>query len=213
MGLEKIAEKVIDPGESDAKLLYPKGNTQDIITVIMMADAQSDQYTAEFAKAFEDIHPVDQCEDLYFFVQDNISYKEDPAGKQWIKSPSQLWTDKEGDCKSFSLFIGSVLKNLGIPFIYRFAGYDAGGDVTHVYVVAYPDGEEIIMDAVPPMTYNEEAEGFKKTINKQPAAVSGLLQNTNSPEVIRSSRVRGVESPLTPLLWILGIGAILFLRK
>lgn len=174
-----IAGDTITPAKNKTEVIVESGTTSDIIDVIMLADIDSEKYTADFAPFLVGDCDYESCESLYRFVQDNITYIEDPAGKQWIKLPSQLWESKTGDCKSYSLFIGSVLKNMGIPFVYRFVAF-APGDVSHVYVVAFAeDGTEIILDAVPPMHFDEEHPGVKKMINKKPAksstkAISGV---------------------------------------
>lgn len=188
MRKKAIADSLIEPGNNNEQVMFESGNTNDIIVVIMHADKESAQYTKEFAESFTG-DTIDQCEDIYAFVQDNIQYMEDPAGKQWIKSPAQLYSDGVGDCKSFSIFIGSVLKNLNIPFVYRFVSFKPG-DVTHVYVVAFDeDGREIYMDAVPPMSFNEEHPDIKRRLDKSPVL---------EPTVGRvNSHVSGVDSPGT----------------
>lgn len=210
MKLKKIASDTILEAEQADKVIHQNGGTSDIISVIMMADAHSAKYTKDFSEYLIDMEQDDQCETLYAFVQDNIHYKEDPIGEQWVKSPSRLWEDKEGDCKSFSLFIGSVLKNLNIPFVYRFAGYEEYGDVTHVYIVAFPGDDEIILDAVPPMTYNEEASGFKKFIDIAPITnISGVSTNRNMGY---QKRVAGAPTSATSFFLLFGFGLLIFNR-
>ena len=102
---------------------------------------------------------------LWQFVKYNIRYKEDPEGFQFVKYPFRLYNDDVGDCKSFTLFIVSVLQNMGIPYTIRFTRY-ATGPVTHVYPVAHlPDGD-VIVDAVwthfdSEKKYYSKAENFK----------------------------------------------------
>lgn len=76
----------------------------------------------------------------------------DEQGQQLIKSPSQTIHTSFADCKSMSLLVGSLLKNLGITFRYRFTTYDKSKAnsklVSHIYCVAMIESEDVIMDTV-----------------------------------------------------------------
>lgn len=199
------AASTIKPGGNNVDWVFESGNTEDIIVVIMHADKESAKYTSAFAETF-DGSTIEICEDLYFFVQNNIEYKEDPAGVQLIKSPAQLYSDGVGDCKSFSLFIGSVLKNLNIPFVYRFVSFKPG-DVTHVYVVAYDDdGSEIYLDAVPPMNFNEEHPDIVRKIDKSPAGLTVGSKGNNSH--VSGATVPGT-SELPAFLILIGLAVLM----
>ncbi len=197
MDFAQYATSTITPAGNSKRVMYNSGSTKDIIEVILYADKHCQEYTTEFAEIF-DGDTYEMCIDVYDFVQTNIKYKEDPEGKQWIKSPSQLWSDRVGDCKSFSIFIGSVLKNLGIPFVYRFVSFTAKGDVTHVYVVAFDeDGNEIILDAVPPMHFDQEHPEIKKRTDKKPCKPEPATEN------IRVGKISGTNNTTSILLLVL----------
>lgn len=124
-------------------------NTKGIIDVVLYADPRSGEYTREFAKTLKAAKLFDTCKNIYEFVKSQIPYVLDKQGYQWIKSPGRLWAEKAGDCKSFSVFIASCLKNLGIPYGYRFASYDkADPTPTHVYIYVPVGNKELILDAV-----------------------------------------------------------------
>ena len=134
--------------------IHEDGNTMDIIQTILMADGFKSNMAAREMKAVSseligenDYHTL---MNVWEFVHDNIRYKADPRGHERIKSPSRLWHDREGDCKSFSLMIGSILRNYKtIGFSYRFVGYDRKlNDYTHVYVIAHMKNRPVVMDAV-----------------------------------------------------------------
>lgn len=84
---------------------------------------------------------------LFDFVDAHFRYKEDPAGIQWVQSPSYLWKTRVGDCKSYTVFISSVLQNIGVPHLIRYVAY-GGRQYRHVYPVALLNGEEIPLDVV-----------------------------------------------------------------
>lgn len=90
---------------------------------------------------------------LFYDVGRRITYVEDPAGYQWVQTPSFLWHEsRRGDCKSITVFISSVLQNMGVEHIIRYTSYDMMGMLskrfTHVYPVAILDGREIPLDVV-----------------------------------------------------------------
>lgn len=145
-GLPVIASRTILTPDGKADVMYRVGDTEDIIKVILEADSKAAKDTAAFASSFAPSYAG--LRKLWNFVHDNIKYIEDKPGHERIKSPAVTWQDRYGDCKSMSVFIGSVLNNLGIPYNYRFVGYKKGNDVSHVYVVAYLGNREVILDAV-----------------------------------------------------------------
>ena len=90
----------------------------------------------------------EKCESIFSYLIDNVVYKLDDYGSQFIKSPARLLADGCGDCKSLTMFIACCLHCLGIKHIIRFVNYDGGDQYTHVYPVAIDeDGNEIILDA------------------------------------------------------------------
>ncbi len=136
-------------------LLKSSGNTADIISAILYADSQSAPYTKELATQLRKPTVLDTCRAIYDFVKQNIEYKEDPDGFQFVQSPGHLyWGDKskgkgQGDCKSMSVFCGSILQNLGIKYAFRFVSQDRSKDLHHVFIVV-PDetSSTICLDCV-----------------------------------------------------------------
>lgn len=158
-------------------------DTQDIINNILLADARSWKETRLLSKQFT----KNNLYKLWLFVKTNIRYREDKSN-QYVKHPARAWADKKADCKSMSLFIGTVLRNMGIPYKYRFVSYKPG-DVTHVYVIAMLGNKKIILDAVHD-TYNEEVpyhSGIdytpKQNGNYEYAKVSGI-QNSSIKNIL-----------------------------
>lgn len=161
-----VADSTLPKANSYKRVLFPDGDTGDIISAIMYADARSAPFTKEFARRIKGPTVFDTCSNLWKFVKENIKYQEDGFTYQRAKSPAQLWQDGVGDCKSFSIFIASCLKNLGIPYKYRFVSFSPlSKRVTHVYVVV-PDADgEIICDAVWHWFNKQKSFYHKKDIN------------------------------------------------
>ena len=128
----------------------PYYNTDDIIEFVRRADQLAPEYTVYLAERLaNECSTIEElCYMLHHMVYHGIKYQEDPIGAQYVKSPGMLVSDKEGDCKSFSVFIGSVLKNLDIAYDYKFISQKPGKPVHHVYVVAYDEQKQpIYVDA------------------------------------------------------------------
>jgi len=143
-----LADDLIRPTMGIKKVMYPDGDTDDIIKTILLGDRLSRGFTEKLAPALKGRDLKDTLNNVFWFVKDNIKYSIDEPGHEIVKSPGATWAENYADCKSLSVFIGSLLQNLGIRYVYRFASY-APGDVTHVYPVAFlPSGRPVIMDTV-----------------------------------------------------------------
>lgn len=129
------------------ELITRKGSLRDIIDVVNLShkDTTWEKQVEDIAK---DIEPtLAGFEKAIQFLYDNVKYVEDPAGVQYIQSPSQLFENGQGDCKSFTLYINFIAKQKSIPYIIRYAGYE-GDELTHVYSLLYLNEKWIPVDAV-----------------------------------------------------------------
>lgn len=162
-------------------VLFETGGTvKDILKVIFLAHTKAVPLTPFLAKSLKGRNKYESCANIWSWVKDNIRYKVDEAGFEIIKSPAALQKDGYGDCKSFSLLIGSCLENLGIPFVYRVTFYDpATPNQGHIYPVALIEGEEVIVDAVHDR-FDDEVPYWKKT--------------DYNPKTGRKTRLSGVGS-------------------
>jgi hypothetical protein len=177
--LTDIANKTISPAKHNSLTTYPDGQTFDIIREILETDKLSAQDTLNFAPYLRGKDLLDTLSKVWHFVKGNIKYRLDPIGLQYVKTPSRTWSDKFADCKSYSIFIASLLKNLGIPFKYRFTSYLIAGDYTHVYVVVPVSGNDIIVDCVMPAFNAQKPFVRKKDYDMtQIIRLSGIGQMT-----------------------------------
>ena len=129
-----------------------RGYTSDIEKLTISVFQKYWHECTEWAQQFRRSSERETCEAIFNWVINNLSYKVDPAGEQWIQTPARLTVGtKQGDCKSFSILIASVLRCLNIPGHFRFVGFD-GQNITHVYVVTRSG---IILDTVErPVRFN-----------------------------------------------------------
>jgi hypothetical protein len=178
MSVKSIDTNVIPIPDGVHEVKHRDGDTWDIVKVIFDADTKLGKYMCEFANQFESSYAG--LYDLWSWVHKNIKYVPDKPGHEKVKDPRVTWSDGNGDCKSFSLFIASVLRCLGIRYKYRFASYDGAKDPTHVYVIASIDKKEIILDAVHDK-FDDEA-GYSKKWDKMQTRIS-YLHGLQTPAV------------------------------
>jgi Transglutaminase-like superfamily len=163
---------ILEP-QNKKKVYFENGKTVDIQSVIFQVNKKDIwKQTESFSKQFS--KDTDGLRDLWHFVKEQITYQEDPIGFQYIQHPAALWKSKVGDCKSFTLFIVSVLQNLGIPYIIRFTSYRKG-DVTHVYPIAILNGERVILDAVWD-SFDDEKDYYRKEDYKFEKNMSQIVE-------------------------------------
>ncbi len=171
---------MIAQAEHKDTIINRQGKTKDIMQAVV--DCYNSDYAQvqELADNFPGNDTLSRCRAVFDFVDKNIKYQIDPLQKQWIRTPARLWSDGEGDCKSFSIFICSCLRCMGIPHLFRFAAYEGNSDPTHVYAVAIDEsGKEIIVDPVyrdetGKAVFNKECPYIKKIDMKGTTEISRL---------------------------------------
>lgn len=119
----------------------------DIVEAVMSVYSKVFQQCKDVATDLEGDTIEQTCRNIFEYVNANVTYREDPPGDQWVKSPARLVKDGFGDCKSYSILVNSILRCLGIKHCFRFVAYDTG-DFTHVYPIAFDGQKLIIIDVV-----------------------------------------------------------------
>ncbi len=88
---------------------------------------------------------------VWNFCFKHLQYRRDEENIEQVRRPARTWRDrKQGvDCDCMTVFIGSILLNLGIPFVIRLSrnSLEATG-FEHVYPVAITNQGKVIMDCV-----------------------------------------------------------------
>lgn len=171
-------KSVVDASEQVEFVRHKSGDTADIIRTIMYADAKSGVFVSpESTRCLYGPNQYETLRNVWTAVRQQIRYRADRPGHERVKSPGALVASGVGDCKSFSLLIGSILRAMQIPFVYRFTSY-APGDYTHVYVVAHTGMGDVIMDAVH-TRFDDEVQ-YKRKKDLQP--------DDYNPEQVRAQR-------------------------
>lgn len=172
-----------DPSFSDNHI---KNNyvTQDIVKAVLQANREGWRDTKEFSKRLVFKNLEDISKQLFDFLLFEIIYKEDDFGSQVVKKPSALWYHKQGDCKSYTIFVTSVMQNLGIPYTIRFVSYAIPNKFTHVYPIAHGKDKDIIIDAVYKKFNKEKPYKFKKDYTMKGLHIIGATGEKKSPTML-----------------------------
>ncbi|HRI01831.1 MAG TPA: hypothetical protein PK006_12320 [Saprospiraceae bacterium] len=205
------ASRLIPQPDWVTNTVHQDGDTMDIINALLAADGWKNNRAAksmsDVANNLESDNPYSTLYNVWTFVHTNIRYKADEDGHEKIKDPSYLYHSGEGDCKSFSLMIGAILRNYpNIGFSYRFVSYPGQKNFSHVYVIAkMPDRKkEIILDAV--HTKFDEEVPYHKKMDKEMTKIShlhgiGLIGNARptAQDVISNAPRKVYNAPVIPV--------------
>lgn len=162
---------------------YSNGITGDIVTTLNSCFSKSVKDTKQFSENFRNVNLYQSSAKLWDFVKINIKYLRDPDGKQIIQLPGALLHRRKigGDCKSMSLFISSILYNLGAENVrLRYVSYNNNPTPTHVYTVFDYNGNEIAVDSVIDKFDHEKKYTFKKDYKMDVFTLSGVGSAENA---------------------------------
>jgi LEA14-like dessication related protein len=103
------------------------------------------------------------CRNIFNFAYTYLQYQKDEDGTEQLRTPARSWQDgqikfkQQGvksagiDCDDYSIFCGSLLKCMNIPFKIRITKYNGNSYFQHIYVYVPAKGDsedEIIIDPV-----------------------------------------------------------------
>ncbi len=171
-------------------------------TVESCIDLVAEHYleVEELAKMLQGDSLKSTCRNIFDFSYSYLQYHKDENGTEQLRTPARSWLDgqikfkQQGktssgiDCDDYSIFVGSILKCLGIPFKFRITKYDGKRNFQHIYVFvpAIGDSEdEIIIDPVLSKFDYQKPYSFEKSdFNMSPlqmvAGVHGIDGLTGS---------------------------------
>lgn len=122
----------------------------DTVSLMQKTIRETRQDTVKIAKALKRSSVRETCKAIWEFCFNHFQYTQDARGREQVRRPARSWADrfKGIDCDCFTVFIGSILYNLQIPFLIRLARYQKD-QFEHVYPVALDKNQnEIIIDCV-----------------------------------------------------------------
>ena len=163
------AKFLINKPNNEKTVNFPNGNTNDIMRTIIDMDSNNDlMINRQFSKLFKGDLKY-KVSLVWYFIKNQIAYKIDPFGYQFVKSPQKTYFDKYADCKSYSIFAASIFKSLGIPYSYRFVSFSDSKIPTHVYLVIHGNSD-FVLDACLNEPFIEKP--YKHKIDYMPEIIS-----------------------------------------
>lgn len=156
-------------------VLKPKGNNYlvseyqtagQIAGAIVKAIQDSKPSAQYLSKFFKTNNPVKSLRLLFWFTKKAVPYKKESGNSQTAKTLPRILSDANkvkingvigGDCKHYSILVGSIGKALGIPMKLRLIAQGYTPVPNHIYCIAKINGKQYIIDPVL-KEFNKEAK-------------------------------------------------------
>ena len=139
-------DSLIPKADFETQTLSNFITVDDTVSSIIKIVQKTQKDTEKLAQTLKRDTLDETCRAIFDFVYNHIQYVKDRTGYEELRRPARTWADKKGDCDCYSIFIGSILYNLKIPFAFRVTKYSA--DWQHIYPIVYdktsPKGYRII---------------------------------------------------------------------
>jgi hypothetical protein len=135
--------------ENDNKTIRRNANVYHTIEFIPKVVQETLAQTKKIAQLLKERSVYETCSNIWQFVYQHINYKKDQEGYEQIRSPARTWHDRtQGvDCDCYSVFISSILTNLGIPHRLRITKYHRDY-FQHIYPIVHNERRLITIDCV-----------------------------------------------------------------
>jgi transglutaminase-like putative cysteine protease len=91
-----------------------------------------------------------EAEAIFDFVRDSIRYTKDICDVETISTPDRTLQTRIGDCDDKSVLLATLLESVGYATRFVVAGYFIPGNVEHVYLQVWLDGQWVDADATEP---------------------------------------------------------------
>lgn len=172
---------------------YIDGDNYQLRQIIFANTPKAIEQCKSIARQFQGETELQTCKNIFDFLKTQIRYEAD-GSHQKVKLPSALMRERVGDCKSYSLFTGAILSNLGIGWKYVLVSYREDPTPTHIYVVT---DSGIIIDAVWGIFNSEKVPTHKyyhKPIDMKISTISGIGgYQSNRNQKITPTQVQGIS--------------------
>ncbi len=135
--------------ENDNKTIRRNANVHHTVSFIPKVVQETLDQTKGIAGRLKLSSIYNTCKNIWHFVYQHINYKKDEEGYEQIRSPARAWHDRQQgvDCDCYSVFISSILTNLGIPHTFRITKYHRDY-FQHIYPVVPNGNKTITIDCV-----------------------------------------------------------------
>lgn len=143
--------------------LEPRTSIDNSLKLISKTIKDYAWQTKPIAKILQAHDTYQTLRNVFFFTFNHIRYKLDDPGTEQIRTPARTWNDRKNgvDCDCFTVFIGTILENLNIPYVKRVTAYGKR-NYQHIYIVAYDGDREVPLDPVIQVFDYEKPYTYKK---------------------------------------------------
>ena len=172
--------------QGEFKTIKKVANLDDTIHLMKEVVATTLEDTQALSKMLEATTEKQTCSNIWNFCFNHLQYTKDEMGKEQVRRPARTWQDREQgvDCDCMSVFIGSILTNLEIPFSFRLTKYNST-EFEHVYIIAHTNHGVLILDAVVHEFNREVGYSAKKDISMELQYLNGFdEENDEFDEII-----------------------------
>lgn len=83
---------------------------------------------------------------IFGWVQDNVRYVRDVHEVETLSSPDKTLEGRIGDCDDQATLLAALLESVGYPTRFIAAGYTFPGELEHVYLQVFLDGQWVDLD-------------------------------------------------------------------
>lgn len=127
-----------------------KAGLEDTLKLMQTMIAETKADTTLLAKQLKGATLAMTCKNIWQFVYGHIQYKMDKTGIEQVRRPSRTWADRKTgvDCDCYTVFISSLLSNLGIAHKMRITKYGGKPHFQHVYPIIPIGNKHITIDCV-----------------------------------------------------------------
>lgn len=215
LGVTASHKRVIKPGTAYNKyfpatvgtnpLLSNGADVFETVDLVEKVVKGSLDQTAKIATVLKGSTLQETCRKIFNFCYQHIQYKLDKPGEEQLRTPARAWKDRKTgiDCDCFTVFVSSILHNLGIKHAYRICEINSKGYYQHIYVVVPSDqstykinpGKYFTIDPVLDR-FNTEAPGITKVSDKMTIPVRMLngIDDQFLGEIESQNTLEGVYS-------------------
>ncbi len=145
----KAYEHLFPKAEGKNSTIRSNANVYHTVAFIPKVVQETLYQTKALSELLKANNIYETCKNIWHFVYEHINYKKDQPGYEQIRSPARAWHDRFNgvDCDCYSVFISSILSNLGIPHTLRITKYHRDY-FQHIYPIVPFKSGQITIDCV-----------------------------------------------------------------
>jgi hypothetical protein len=151
--------KEFSPKVTNTTVIIGTGGLPETINAIVKIINYNYKKIVPFAEKLQGENLEQTAFNIWHFMRNETTYLKDAEGKEELRTPQRLISEKFGDCDDYSIFSASVLKALGYnPFLYIVA-FNNSESYGHIYTGI----DNTVIDGVM-NEFNQHPDGITKTM-------------------------------------------------